>query len=256
MSTPHATVLRAAVIAVTALVAIVILGPSSAVFGPSSRANAAPVADSTTPIKGITVEGIGKVTVAPDLATVGVGVQTQAATAAQAQAQASAAIARITSAVRGRGVATADMTSEWISLQPQYAYEPAGSVPPRVTGYQANQSLSVKVRAIDQTGAIIDAAVAAGATQVSGISFSVADRTAAMARARTAAMADARQRAASLAQAAGVTLGSVISISEVSAPTPVPFANGAMAAPSVQTPVQPGTTELEVDVQATFSVVG
>jgi len=148
------------------------------------------------------------------------------------------------------------MTSQWISLQPQYASSPAGSLPPQLTGYQANQSLSVKIRATGQTGAIIDAAVGAGATQISGISFSVADPTTATTQARAAAMADARQRAASLAQAAGVTLGAVISISEVSAPSPVPFASGALAAPSVQTPVQPGTTDIEVDMLATFSIGG
>jgi uncharacterized protein YggE len=164
---------------------------------------------------------------------------------------------KVIAAVKAKGIADADLTTQWISLQPQYDYA-SGSSAPRVTGYMASQSLSVKVRHIDQAGAIIDAAVAAGATQVSGISFSVADPTAATGQARTAAVADARQHAIALAQAAGVSLGAVISITEVASPnpTPIPYAGADLAAPSVKTPVQVGTTEVEVIVQVTYGIGG
>lgn len=211
---------------------------------------------SGTPVTGITVQGVGKITLKPDLATISVGIQSQASTAKAAQAAASAAMTKIIAAVKKAGVADADMTSQWVSLQPQYAYSSGGTVPPRVTGYQANQALSVKVRKIETTGAVIDAAVAAGATEIGGISFSVADPTAATALARTAAITDAKSRATALAQAAGVSLGSLISVSEVSAPAPVPYYADARAAAGVPTPVQVGTTDLEVDVQATFAIGG
>jgi uncharacterized protein len=187
---------------------------------------------------------------------VSVGIQSQASTAAAAQSAASAAMTRIIAAVKKAGVAETDMTSQWVSLQPQYAYSSNGGTPPRVTGYQANQNLSVTVRKIETTGPVIDAAVGAGATQVNGISFSVSDPTAATAQARSAAMADAKKRAGALAQAAGVSLGGVIAINEVSAPAPVPYMAGDLAAPTAGTPIQVGTTDLEVDVTATFAIGG
>src|SRR5574340_233750 len=177
-------------------------GPSSALAAPT----APPVNPSDTG-GGITVEGVGNVTLTPDEAQLSLGVQAQAASAAAAQAQANGVMAKLVAAVKRLGVADKDLATQWLSLQPQYAYEPNGSQPPRVSGYQASQSLAVTVRDLSKAGAIIDAAVAAGANQVGGISFAVADPTAASAQARTAAMADAKVRAQALAAAAGVTLG-------------------------------------------------
>ena len=249
---------RSAAIAAIALVAIVIGGPALTASRPGDALGVRGATDTNGPIKGITVQGTGTITMSPDLATISVGVLTQASHAAQAQAEASAAMVKVIAAVKDEGIADADLATEWISLQPMYAYSSDGSVPPRVTGYQASQSLSVKVRHIDGAGAVIDAAVGAGATQVSGIGFSVADPTAATAQARVAAMVDARQHAAALAQAAGVSLGSIISVTEVATPMPVPFpyAGGDLAAPGVRTPVQVGTTDLQVVVQATFAIGG
>ena len=253
MATPQTPYLRWAAVA-TLAVAVLVAGPALTRPAQTNSPSALGATD-TTPVKGITVQGTGRITVSPDLATISVGVQVQALTAGKAQAQASAAMTRVISSVKGQGIADTDLTTQWISLQPQYDY-PTGSSTPRLTGYVASQSLSVKVRHIEKAGAVIDAAVAGGATQVGGISFSVADPAAASAQARSAAVADARQRATALAQAAGVTLGTVISMSEVAAPTPtpIPYAAGALAPESVRTPVQVGTTEVEVDVQVTFAI--
>lgn len=211
---------------------------------------------SGAPVTGITVQGVGTITLTPDLATISVGIQSQAASAAKAQSAASAAMTRIIDAVKKAGVADVDLKSQWISLQPQYDYA-SGSSTRRVTGYQANQALAIKVRKIETTGAVIDAAVAAGATQVSGISFSVADPTTATAQARSAAIADAKKRAAALAQAAGVSLGSLLTVTEVSAPSPVPYLAGDLrTAQDGTTPVQTGTTDLGVTVTATFAIRG
>ena len=203
---------------------------------------------------GITVEGTGIVVVSPDEATLSLGVQTQASTATAAQSAASAVMNKIIAAVRAEGVAEADLATQWISLQPQVDYGPNGSGPSKVTGYQASQSLQVTVRHLDQTGAILDAGVTAGANQVGGVSFSLADPSSATGQARTAAMADAKARAQALALAAGVTVGAPLSISEISAPSPVPFAAAAPAAGAASTPVQAGTTQVEVDVQVTYAI--
>lgn len=239
--------------AILAVAVAVVIGGPLLVRQPNSH-DLAQAADSTTAVKGITVQGTGRVTISPDLATISLGVQSQSGTAAKAQSQASAAMSRIIGAVKAQGIADADLTTQWISLQPQYD-NTIGSSIPRLLGYQASQSMSIKVRHIDKAGAVIDAAVAAGASQVGGISFSVADPTSATAQARSAAVADARAHATALAQAAGISLGAVISLSEVApAPTPIPYAAGDLAAPSVRTPVQIGTTEVDVMVEVTFAI--
>jgi uncharacterized protein len=256
MSGPRSLLARTIAIAVIALMAIVIGGPTLSASGPGNALAVLGATDTSSQVKGITVQGTGRITLSPDLATISVGVQTQAPRAAQAQAQASAVMSRIIAAVKGGDIADADLTTQWISLQPLYAYGPLGSVPPRVTGYEASQSLSIKVHHVATAGAVIDAAVGAGATQVGGISFTVADPTAATAQARAAAMLDAQQHAAALAHAAGVSLGSLISVTEVAAPMPGPiaYAAGSLAVPDARTPVQVGTSDIEVMVEATFAI--
>jgi len=246
---------RTAAIASVAVLGIVLVGPSVA---KAPHVSAQVITNggsgSATGTQGITVEGSGIVTVSPDEASVSVGVQTQAATAATAQSEASAAMTRIIAAVKTAGVADADLATQWISLQPQIDYSASGKSPATVTGYQATQSLQVTVRHLDQTGAIIDAAVTAGANQVGGVSFSLADPTAVTIQARTAAMADAKARAQTLAQAAGVALGAPLSITELSAPSPIPFAAAAPGARAAGTPIQAGTAQVEVDVQVTYAI--
>jgi uncharacterized protein YggE len=255
MSETRRLIARTAAVASIAVLALVIVAPLVSSWRPSGVASAA--ATPTEPVHGVTVQGTGKITLTPDLATISVGVTSQGSSAAKAQGAASAAMAKIIAAVKAKGVADADLASQWVSLQPQYDYSNTGAVPPRVIGFQANQSLSIKVRKIETSGEVIDAAVGAGATNVGGINFSVSDPAAATAQARTAAITDALARAKALASAAGVTLGAAISITEVSTPSVVPYpfaATGTIGVPSALTPVQVGTTEVEVDVQVTFAI--
>ncbi|MGH2466334.1 MAG: SIMPL domain-containing protein [Candidatus Limnocylindrales bacterium] len=242
-----------------ALVALALSLPSLGGPGRPGTAVAAPtvpVAGANAP-GGITVQGVGRITLTPDQARLSLGVQAHAPTAAAAQSQANAVMARLVAAVKRLGVADKDLATQWLSLQPQYASQPAGDTPPRLGGYQADQSLVVTVRDLTRAGAIIDGAVAAGADQVGGISFSLADPTRASDQARTAAMADARARAQALARAAGVAVGAVVSIIETdgSPPQPIPYDRG-LAAPQVGAPtqVEPGTTDVEVDVTVTFAI--
>jgi uncharacterized protein YggE len=244
---------RSILVAVVALGALLIATPL--LFQGATSGGHALAAPSDSPsTTGITVTGSGKVSIAPDLATISVGVSTVNATAAKAQAAASTAMSRIIAALKKVGIADADLATRSISLYPQYDSGSSGGAP-RVTGYQAGQTLSVKVRHVEQAGAVIDAAVAAGANQLGGISFSVADPAAAADQARQLAVADARKRAQVLAQAAGVTLGDVLTITETSAPqpNPQPYLDAA-ALRAAGTPVQVGTTDETVQVQVTFAI--
>jgi uncharacterized protein len=145
MSESRRLLARTAAVASIAVLALVIVAPVVTSWRPSGVARAATPTD---PLHGVTVQGTGKVTLTPDLAMISVGVTSQGATAAKAQSGASAAMARIIAAVKAKGVADADLASQWVSLQPQYDYSNTGATPPRVIGFQANQSLSIKVRKI------------------------------------------------------------------------------------------------------------
>ena len=253
---PSRTILgRTAVVAAVSLVAVMVLGVILTSWRPAGPASAATVPTNSS-VQGITVNGTGKVTIKPDLATITIGVQAQANSAADAQANASAAMVKVVDAIKGNGIAEADIATQWVSLEPQYNYKNNSSEPPTVIGYVSNQTVSVKVRDLTKVGPVIDTAVGAGANQVSGISFSVADPAAAASQARAAAIADAKTRATELANAAGVTLGAATMITEVSAPGPVPYEyrGAAPAADEAGTPILPGTTEVQVDVEVTYAI--
>jgi len=252
MSSATRTLLaRTLVIAAVAMFAI--LGGIPAMLG-GLRSPSVVAAASGDPTHGITVQGTAIISLKPDMASLYLGVDAQATTATQAQSNASKAMAAVIAAVKKQGVADADVATQGINLNP--TYDPNINGTSHVNGYQASQSLSVKVRDLDKLGPVIDAGVAAGATSVGGISFSLADPTAATDQARQMAVADAHKRAQSLATAAGVTLGAPISVTEESATQPpVYYAAGAAADKAIAaTPVQVGTTDVTVTVDVVYSI--
>ena len=122
-----------------------------------------------------------------------------------------------------------------------------------VQGYVAQNSVSATIAELAQAGAVIDAAVAAGANQVYGPSLSRGDQAELYRRALRAALDDARADAQVLAAAANVSLGRVTAVVEGGAPQPLPYAaDQARAAES--TPVEPGTQQVTATVTVTFSV--
>jgi uncharacterized protein YggE len=114
------------------------------------------------------------------------------------------------------------------------------------------------VRDLDKLGDGIDDSLAAGATSLDGVSFRVDDQAAAEQQARQAAMDEAKAKAKTLADAAGVSISGVASISETISPVPYPvyygYAAGAPQAKDVQTPVAPGSTEVIVTVAVVYLI--
>jgi hypothetical protein len=240
-------------IAALALAAVAIASPALASAGRGGTTVALAPADAAQ-VRSITVHGTGRVTLTPDMATVDLGVSTRAATASAAQESAATKMTAVLAAVRSFGIADKDLATVSVNLSPTYDYNDGNQ---KLTGYEASQTLEVKVHKLGDTGSLIDSAVTAGASIVQGISLTVSDPAAATAQARTAAMADAKARAAALAQSAGVSLGAPISITEGSSPlpTPMPFAMGAApAADKASTPIVPGTTEIDLDVEVVFAI--
>jgi uncharacterized protein YggE len=225
------TIIISAVLALAAAAAVLRAGDAPAAAG--------------EPGDGITVQGSGTVGTVPDRAQISFGVETRAATARAALAANAAEMRKVIAAVKAAGAA--DVQTQSVSLQPQYADGGA------VQGYIAQNSVSGTIRELAKAGAVIDAAVAAGANQVYGPSLSRGDQTELYRQALRAAVADARARAQALATAANLTLGRITQVVESgSAPSPVFSAVKADEAGS--TPIEAGTQQVVASVQVTFSV--
>ncbi len=194
---------------------------------------------------GITVNGNGTVTTTPDRASLSFGVTTQATTASAALARNSEAMQKVIAALKAHGVAAADLQTQSISLSPRATDKG------EIVGYTASNAVSVQ-SAIARAGELIDAAVGAGATDVSGPTFTRSDQDALYRQALKNAVADAKAKAQALAAAAGVTLGSVTAIVEGSS-SPQPIAFGKTDT-NPSTPIEPGTQQIQASVTVVFAV--
>jgi uncharacterized protein YggE len=205
----------------------------------------------------ISVTGTGKVTIKPDVADVSLGVYVQRETAKAARDAAAEAMNNVLAALKNLGIADDDIKTSIVDLSPQYDYN-SGQ---RIIGWQITNIVSVHVRDLTKLADVIDGSVASGATTVSGVSFDVSDRATAENQARDAAVKDARSHADALAAAAGVTISGVRSISESSYSAPYPWygvadasKGGAPGAPTVPTPIQPGTQDITISVTVDYLI--
>jgi uncharacterized protein YggE len=198
----------------------------------------------------ITVTGTGTVTGTPNQLVLSMGVQVNGSSVSAALAQANDATDRVTAALQGRGVATADIQTAGLSIYPYYSDR--SQVP---TGYQVTESLTATLRQLDKAGQQIQAAADAGgnAITVSNVSLNLTDDGPLLAIARTNAMTDARTKAEQFARAAGEQLGQIVSITPDSG-TPVvnPMASASTGAASV--PVSPGSQQVSVSVTVVYAV--
>ncbi len=161
----------------------------------------------------LTMSGHGEVKAAPDLVTINAGVTASAATAAQALAANTTRMTGVFAALKKMGVPEKNIQTVNFSISPQYANGENNS-PNRLTGYQVSNEVSVRLDDVSKLGTALDALVTAGANQMNGISFDIAQPAPLLEKARTDAVADARARAETYARAAGVSLGPILSISE------------------------------------------
>ena len=116
------------------------------------------------------------------------------------------------SAVKAQGVMEKDIQTTGLSLNPQYVFHDGD--PRRLTGYQALNNVTVTVRDLTRLGAAVDAVVAAGANQVNGIAFGLADPQTAENEARRAAMKALQAKATLYAEASGYRLDRLVSLSD------------------------------------------
>jgi uncharacterized protein YggE len=210
------------------------------------------VASPAVTANGITVTGVGNASGTPSELQLSLSVNTQAASVSTALDAANQDMSRVRDALSAHGVADADLQTSGMSIQPNYSQ--GGTL----NGYQVTESLAATLRHMGDAGADITAASNAGgnATRIDSVSLALSDSSnSLLTSARASAMADAKARATQYANAAGRTLGPVISISEVQTPTvPVPYAasGAAEAAPSA-VPISTGTQQVSVTVTVTYA---
>ncbi|KAF1690374.1 SIMPL domain-containing protein [Pseudoxanthomonas koreensis] len=191
---------------------------------------------------------------APDIATISAGVVTQAADGNAAMRQNAEQMNRVLAAVRAAGVAAKDVQTSGINLNPQYRYEE--NQPPRITGYQASNTVTVKLRDVAKMGEVLDALVASGANQINGPSFGIDNPEPLYDKARLQALAQARARADTYARALDLRVRRIVSISEGGAAIPSPMPRMAMMKAEAfdSTPVAAGESSVLVSLDVVFEL--
>jgi uncharacterized protein len=200
----------------------------------------------------VSVSGNAQVTLKPDMATIDFGVQTtNAATVAAGRDANNVLMTKVMDALKAQGVDTdKDVKTVNYSINPRY-----GADGKQVTGYDIVNSVEVTVRNLDNLGAAMDAVATAGANTISGLSFGVADYSAAYNQALEKAIANAKARAETLAKKAGATLGTVVSASEGGyyPPSPIYYSRN-MADKGGVAPVSPGSLQVSASVSVIYAL--
>jgi uncharacterized protein YggE len=225
-----------------AVAAVVVAAAALAGVGRS-----APARGETQPQSTVTAIGHADISTVPDEATISAGVNSRAGNARDALAQNADLMNKVVAALERAG--GTKLQTQQVSLYPQT--DDHGNV----TGFEAQDTVSAKAK-IASAGALIDAAVAAGANNVDGPTLDVSDREALYRQALRRAVEDARTKAAALGDAGGFTVGSVLSVTEQSTlVTPQPLDRAAFAAAAATpTPIEPGTQDVTADVQVSFAI--
>jgi len=192
---------------------------------------------------------------APDMAVISAGVVTQAADGNGAMRQNAEQMSRVLAAVKAAGIAERDVQTAGINLSPQYRYEE--NQPPKITGYQASNTVSVKVRDLAKLSRVIDALVAQGANQLNGPSFEIENPEPLYDQARVDALKKAQTRAELYARSLGLKVRRIASISEGGSGGPIrPMMEmRAMASDSFKsTPVAAGENTVSVNLDVVFEL--
>jgi len=211
------------------------------------------VAQNAVPPRVITMNGHGEARAVPDTAMLSAGVSAQAPSAAAALAANTGRMQSVLAALKKQGVPEKDIQTSNFSISPQYAN--SNGEAPRITGYQANNQVEVRLEDVSKLGVTLDALVSAGANQMNGVSFSIRNDTALLAQARAAAVAEARLKAETFAKAAGVGLGSILSIGEAGNEGPRPmYAAAPMMVRAKAVPVALGEQSVNADITIVWEI--
>ncbi|MFE8940677.1 SIMPL domain-containing protein [Streptomyces sp. NPDC000963] len=243
-------------LAATAVLGGLLVGATAPALAAAPGGAARPTAVREAEPATVTVAGHGRASAAPDLAILSIGVEASRATAKEAMAAQKTAAEALLVVLHQQGIAERDIRTDSLSLAPVYTQSAEGES--RVSGYQAGQAFSVKVRDIDRTGQVVGAVNEStrDAGRINGVVFDVADPSALRAKAREAAFRDAYDKAEQHARLSGHRLGRLVSLSEGESVRPGPGgAAPALAAEEPGVPLAPGEIEEQVTVSAVFELL-
>jgi hypothetical protein len=210
------------------------------------------------PARQLTMTGLGEVRDVPDMATISTGVVTEAETAARALAANTRAMAEAVASLKALGIEARDLQTSNFTVSPRYFHDPKSNRPPRITGYTVSNMLTVVVRDLDRLGAILDRVVRDGANQIGGPTFGFAETARLVDVARARAAADATRKARLYAEALGVELGPILSISEdggfVPRPEPMRARMAMDSAAGAPPPIEGGELTLSARVNVVWEI--
>lgn len=224
---------------------------------PSALAQASPSARTLFDATTLDLSAEGVVKAAPDMATVTLGVTANAPTASAASQSEAQKMAATIASLKARGIEAKDIQTSGLSLNAQYDFPQ--NAPRKLTGYEASNRVSVVVRDLARTGAVIDAAVASGANGIDGVGFGLSDPKPLQDEARRKAVANLSDKARLYAGATGLRIARLINLTEGSdsAPPPQPMFK-AMAmrvrGADAETPIEGGQIEVRVTLSATYEL--
>lgn len=208
------------------------------------------------PVRTITVVGQGKASGTPTVAHINIGVETSAPSAQEAMDANRAKMNALLAKIKSLGIAEKDIqTSNFSIYTEQRPVVPATGREEYTVAYHVSNQVSLTIRDVAKLGDILDQAVAAGANNVYGVYFGMESTAELEAQAREKAIADAQARAEDLASLSGVSVGEVLTISEViGTPSPVYYGLARAEGMGGATPIQPGEYEMTMSVQVTYAI--
>jgi uncharacterized protein len=204
----------------------------------------------------ISVTGSGQVYLTPDVAYINIGVKSQADKVADALKKNNDQAAGVASALKDIGVDAKDIQTSAFNVYPQQEFGPNGEV--TKTFYVVENTVNVTVRNLQKLGQMLDAVVQNGANTINSIQFDALDKTKATSEARKLAVQDAHNQAQELADAAGVKLGQLTSLSVFMSSGPMPAfqaKGGASANSASQVPVSAGQLIITMDANMVYEIL-
>ncbi|RYF92856.1 MAG: SIMPL domain-containing protein [Caulobacteraceae bacterium] len=240
-----------------AAVGALILAGSAGASGVAMAQTVPATADAAFRATTLNLSAYGETRQAPDMATITLGVTTEAPSAAEAMRLNADRMTGVIASLKKAGVDPRDIQTSGLNLNPQYLY--VENQPPKLTGYQASNTVTIVARDLKKLGSVVDASVNSGATNVGGISFGIEDSGASEDKARLDAVKAVQAKANLYAQSLGYRVARLVTFSESGGYAPQPpvvYASFARAEKmDASTPVEAGQLKVRIDVSATFELV-
>jgi uncharacterized protein len=211
----------------------------------------------TPQVAQVVSHGEGVVSAKPDQVRIHIGVTNQAPTAAEAGAQNAKRSAAVIAELKQQLGTAAEFQTSNYSLFPNYRTQRDGGGNPTISGYQANNTVEVKLNDIALAGKVVDLATKSGANQIQGIHFSMKNEQGVRGQALAVAATQARANAEALAKALGLRIVRVVKVEDGEPVRVIPMRMEMMAkaADAAQTPVEPGEIQVRATVTITAEVV-